>query len=92
MHHYALYRKRVWNEEHEKTFNQIKEAIKTITELKHFKRNLPQRIICDASKEGLGAVLQQMSNEGWEKTHFVSKFLTEFEQNDKNELEMLAVV
>ena len=64
-----------------------------MTGLKHFKRNLPLRIICDASKESLGAVLQQQTEEGWETTHFASRFLTELEQkNSINELEFLAVV
>ena len=51
------------------------------------------RIICDASKEGLGAYLQQQTKEeGWETTHFASRVLTEFEQKySMNELELLAV-
>ena len=48
-----------WQEKDEKAFNEIKQAIKDITVIKHFKRNLPLRIICDASKEGVGAILQQ---------------------------------
>ena len=47
-----------WGEEQEKAFQQIKEEMKHITEIKHFKKNQPLRISCDASKEGLGAVLQ----------------------------------
>ena len=54
----------IWQEEPEKTFNKIKAAMKTMTALEHFKRNLPLRIICDASKECLGAVLQPQSEEG----------------------------
>ena len=82
-----------WEDEHEKTFEKIKEAIKQLTELKHFKRDLPVRIICDASKEGLVAMLQQKQEEGWEATHYASRFLTPFEQKYSiNELELLAVV
>ena len=78
--------------EHEQAFGEIK-AIKTMNGLKHFKRNLPFRIICDASKEGLGAILQQQTKEGWETTHFASRFLTTFEQKYSiNEIELLAVV
>ena len=62
-----------WEDEHEKTFEKIKEAIKQLTELKHFKRDLPVRINCDASKAGLGAMLQQ-KQEGWETTHYVCRF------------------
>ena len=41
-------------EEIEEAFKKIKQAIKEKTEIKNFKRDLPLRIICDASKEGLG--------------------------------------
>ena len=83
----------IWQEKDEKAFNETKQAIKNITELKHFKRNLPLRIICDASKEGLGAILQQQHEGGWETTRFASRFLTEFEKKYSiNELELLAVV
>ena len=64
-----------------------------MTDLNLFKRNLPLRIICDRSKEGLGAVLQQKSKEGRETAHFVLIFFTEIEmQYSINELEGLAVV
>ena len=64
-----------------------------MTELEHFKRNLELCIICDASKEGLGAVLQQKSEEEWETTLFASRFLTKFEKKYSiNEFELLAVV
>ena len=48
-----------WNEDHEKAFVQINKEIKSVVELSHFKRNQEIRIFCDASKSGLGAVLQQ---------------------------------
>ena len=48
-----------WKAEHDTEFDKIKSAIQGITELHHFKRDKPLRIVCDASKEGLGAVLQQ---------------------------------
>ena len=61
--------------------------------LKHFKRNLPLRIICDASKEGLETVLQQQTRKGWVTTHFASRFLTTFEQKYSiNDLQLYAVV
>ena len=82
-----------WKDEQEKAFQEIKKALQKITEIKHFKRDPPVRIICDASKEGLGAVLQQQTDEGWRATLFASRFLTSFEQKySKNELELLAVV
>ena len=51
----------------------------------------PLRIVCDASKEGLAAVLQQKTDEGWQATHFASRVLTTVEQkNSINELKLLA--
>ena len=86
-------KERKLGEEQEKAFQQTKEEIKHITEIKHFKKNQPLRIICDASKEGLGAVLQQKTDEGLQATHFASRFLTTFEQKYSiNELELPAVV
>ena len=35
----------------ERAFNQLKTEIRNVTEIKHFQRNLPLRIICDASKD-----------------------------------------
>ena len=82
-----------WEEERKTAFQTIKKEILKITEIKHFKRNQPVRIICDASREGLGAVLQQKTEEGWRTTHFASRFLTIFEQKYSiKELKLLAVV
>ena len=82
-----------WTEVQESAFNQLKTEIQNVTEIKHFQRNLPLRIICDASKDGLGAVLQQQSELGWQPICFASRFLAEFEQKYSiNELELLAVI
>ena len=63
-------------------------------ELSHFERNQEIRIICDASKQGLGAVLQQnQNNSEWKPICFASRFLTNFEAKYSiNELELLAIV
>ena len=67
--------------------------MKKVVELTHFKRNRTLRIICDASKQGLGAVLQQNEENSWKPIAYASRFLTEFESNYSiNELELLAVV
>ena len=82
-----------WGEEQEKAFQETKRAIQQITEIKHFQKNQPLRITCDASNEGLGAVLQQKTEDGWQATHFASRLLRTFEQKYSiNELELLAVV
>ena len=61
--------------------------------LSHFKRNQESRIICDANKQGLGAVLQQNQSNGEKKSIcFASRFLTYFEvKYSINELELLAI-
>ena len=69
-----------WTKEHEEAFLKINQEIKLITELTHFKRKKKLRIICDASKQGLGAVLQQQqNNQEWKPVSFASRFLTNFE-------------
>ena len=85
-----------WGEKHDKAFKQINEKVKEVAEVGHFKRSSPIRIICDASKAGLGAVLQQTddNNENnWRPIHFASRFLTPLESKYSiNELELLAIV
>ena len=82
-----------WGDEQEKAFQEIKRAIQQVTKIKHFQKNQPLRIMCDASKEGLGAVLQQKTEEEWQATLFASRFVTTFVQNYSiTELELLAVV
>ena len=58
------------------------------------KRNQEIRIICDASKQGLGAVLQQSQEKGeWKPICFASRFLTEIEAKYSiKELELSAIV
>ena len=58
------------------------DEIKKTVELSHFKRNQEIRIICDASKSGFDAVLQQSQSTGeWKPICFASRFLTDFEAN-----------
>ena len=53
-----------WSEEHTKSFHQIKNAIRQIIENKHFDTNRTTRVRGDASKEGLGACLDQKYDNG----------------------------
>ena len=82
-----------WEEKHDKAIQTINEKVKQVAEVGHFKRSCPIRIICDASKSGLGAVLQQNDGNKWRPIHFASRFLTPLESKySVNELELLAVV
>ena len=82
-----------WEEEHENASQRRKREIQKTTMMKHFEKNQPVQILCDASREGLRAVLQQRSEQGWVAKHFASLFLTTFEQKySNNEQELLAVV
>ena len=82
-----------WTDEHEKAFENVNKEVKRVANVTHFKRNKPIRIICDASKQGKGAVLQQCEENDWKPISYASRFLTELEAKYSiNELELLAVV
>ena len=64
-----------------------------IVELRHFDIHKDNWIMCDASHNGLGAVLEQLGPEGWRPISLASRYLNEEEKKcSTNELEMLAVV
>ena len=68
-----------WNEEPENAFVKTKDGNKRVVELSHFKRNQEIRIICDASRQCLGAVLQQSQPNGeWKPICFASRFFNRF--------------
>lgn len=82
-----------WEAKHDEAFKQIQQAIQNVTEIKHFRRNVPPRVICDASKTGLGAVFQHFVEGMWQPFNFASKSLAPFETKySVSELELLAVV
>ena len=53
-----------WLPEHNLAFKNILQLVAKITQNKHFDQYLDTRIVCDASKIGLGAALEQHSEEG----------------------------
>ena len=82
-----------WTEIHGKAFKRVNEEVRKEAELTHFKRNKPIRIICYASKQGLGAVLQQCEEIKWTPIAYASRYFCELESKYSiNELELLAVV
>ena len=82
-----------WTAECENAFQNIELGVANIIELKHFDIHKYIRVVCDASHNGLGAVLEQLGTEGWRPISFASRFLNAAEKKySTNELEMLAVV
>ena len=82
-----------WTEECENAFQNVKLGVASIVDLKHFDIYKYIRNVCDASHNGLGAVLEQMGTEGWRPISFASQFLNAAEKKySTNEREMLAVV
>ena len=76
-----------------KHFEYIKTVILNATENTHFKPTLETRIICDASRQGLGAVLEQLDCDGWKTAAFASRFLNNNEERYSiKEIELLVVV
>ena len=83
----------IGNENHQTHFEHIKTAIADATENTHFNPTLETRIKSDASRQGLGAALEQLDCEGWKTVAFASRFLNSNEERYSiNELELLGVV
>ena len=83
----------IWTPECQNAFENLKKQVSNIVELRHFDIHKDIRIVCDASHNGLGAVLEQLGPEGWRPISFASRYLNEAEKKySTNELEMLAVV
>ena len=77
-----------WNNEHEEAFLNLNSEVKKVAELTNFKRNRPLRIICNASKHGLGVILQQCEENKLKPISYAFRFLPELESKYSiNELE-----
>ena len=83
----------IWTPECQNAFENLKKQVSNIVELRHFDIHKDIRIVCDASHNGLGAVLEQLGPEGWRPISFASRYLNEAEKKfSTNQLETLAVV
>ena len=86
-------KKFVWNEECEQAVKQLKEALLRAPVLARWDRERETRVITDASKVGVGAVLEQKHDDGWRPIAFWSRKLRQPELNySATDLEWLAVV
>ena len=54
----------VWTPDCENAFQKLKWVVKIIVELKHYDIHREKWICCDASHDGLGAVLEQYDSHG----------------------------
>ena len=66
-----------WNDDLQRSFEAIKEALATATLLHHPRPNTQMALTTDASKFALGAVLEQLGPNGWEPLGFYSAKLEE---------------
>ena len=83
----------VWTNDRQIAFESLKKQVANIVELKHFDVHKDIQSVCDASHNGLGAVLEQLGAKGWRPISFASRFLNAAEKKYSTiELEMLAVV
>ena len=80
--------------EHTVVFDAIKNALANISKVNYYDANRETRVKCDASHNGLGATLEQQTDEGsWVPISFASRYLNIQEKKySSNELELLAVV
>ena len=72
----------LWNKDHEEAFTAAKKALTTTPILSFFDASKATRLCPDASREGLGFVLQQQDSNGtWSLIQAGSRFLIETESH-----------
>ena len=82
----------LWSAPQEEALNQVKKSLTTPPMLSFFDINKPTRLCTDASRQGLGFILQQKTAEKWTLIQAGSCFLSDAETRYAViELEMLAV-
>ena len=83
----------LWTAEHENCFIEIKNRIANATANSHYNPQIGTRVERDASRSGLGAALEHLTEDGWKPIAFASRFLNSCEERySVNELELLGLV
>ena len=83
----------IWTNDCQISFDNLKKQVANIVELRHFDIHRDTRIVCDASHNGLSAVLEQLNSDRRRPISFPSRYLNDAEKKySTNELEMIAVV
>ena len=82
----------VWSRNHEEAFNVVKKSLTKPPVLSFFDINKPTRLSTNASRQGLGFILQQKTSDEWSLIQAGSRFLSDAEsQYATIELELLGV-
>ena len=82
----------LWSTTQKEAFTQVKKSLTTPPLLSFFDINRPTRLCTDASRQGLGFILQQKMADKWTLIQAGSRFLSDAETRYAViELEMLAV-
>ena len=83
-----------WGEEHSRIFEEIKTAVARIAQIHYYDPKRDTRRKCDASHSGLGATLEQKTEDNeWVPIAFASRYLNVQEKKySTNALELLAIV
>ena len=82
-----------WNNEHDKSFESIKQLVTQSPVLKYYDSKLETKVSVDASKCGLGGVLLQKHGNEWFPVAYASRAMTVTERNYAQiEKEALAIV
>ena len=83
----------IWTDEHEKTFNKLKNQLVCTEVLAYYNPEAETEVTVDASPSGLGAVLRQKQGDGiWKPVSYASRALTSVESRyGQVERECLAV-
>ena len=69
----------LWSSHHQEAFAKIKTSLTTSPLLSFFNMTKPTRLSTDASRQGLGFVLQQQTGEEWTLIQAGSRFLSDAE-------------
>ena len=81
-----------WNEVFEAAFNKVKKSLTSVPILSYFDPGKETRLCTDASRQGLGFVIQQKTGSTWSLIQAGSRFLSDPESRYAIiELELLAV-
>ena len=81
-----------WSPNHATAFKTVKESLTTQPVLSYFDITKPTRLSTDASRQGLGYILQQQHGDNWSLIQAGSRFLSEAESRYATiELKLLVV-